>query len=119
MIPLAEGLWFNGLAAGKYALQAKLVFPDGKEGEVIEIPLVVKGKWYQTIWAYIMYVLLLGGLSYFFYSYFKKKDQRKQIHRDREMILKENLCPNSSTTEHQSQLLQLSQRSVPEMGEAA
>ena len=91
MIPLAEGLWFNGLAAGKYALQAKLVFPDGKEGEVIEIPLVVKGKWYQTIWAYIMYVLLLGGLSYFFYSYFKKKDQRKQIHRDREMILKENL----------------------------
>ena len=91
MIPLAEGLWFNGLAAGKYALQAKLVFPDGKEGEVIEIPLVVKGKWYQTIWAYIMYVLLLGGLSYFFYSYFRKKDQRKQIHRDREMILKENL----------------------------
>ena len=91
MIPLAEGLWFNGLAGGKYALQAKLVFPDGKEGEVIEIPLVVKGKWYQTIWAYIMYVLLLGGLSYFFYSYFKKKDQRKQIHRDREMILKENL----------------------------
>lgn len=91
MIPLAEGLWFNGLAAGKYALQAKLVFLDGKEGEVIEIPLVVKGKWYQTIWAYIMYVLLLGGLSYFFYSYFRKKDQRKQIHRDREMILKENL----------------------------
>lgn len=91
MIPLAEGLWFNGLAAGKYTLQAKLVFPDGKEGDVIEIPLVVKGKWYQTIWAYIMYVLLLGGLSYFFYSYFRKKDQRKQIHRDREMILKENL----------------------------
>ena len=53
MIPLAEGLWFNGLAAGKYTLQAKLVFPDGKEGDVIEIPLVVKGKWYQTIWAYI------------------------------------------------------------------
>ena len=91
MITLAEGLWFNGLAAGKYTLQAKLVFPDGKEGDVIEIPLVVKGKWYQTIWAYIMYVLLLGGLSYFFYSYFRKKDHRKQIHRDREMILKENL----------------------------
>lgn len=91
MIPLAEGLWFNGLAAGKYTLQAKLVFPDGKEGDVIEIPLVVKGKWYQTIWAYIMYALLVGGLSYFFYSYFRKKDQRKQIHRDREMILKENL----------------------------
>ena len=54
MIPLAEGLWFNGLSAGKYTLQAKLVFPDGKEGELIEIPLVVKGKWYQTISAYII-----------------------------------------------------------------
>ena len=75
----------------KYTLQGKTGLPDGKEGDVIEIPLVVKGKWYQTIWAYIMYVLLLGGLSYFFYSYFRKKDHRKQIHRDREMILKENL----------------------------
>lgn len=91
MIPLAEGLWFNGLAAGKYTLQAKLVFPDGKEGDLIEIPLVVKGKWYQATWAYIMYVLLIVGLTYFFYSYFRKIDQRKQIHRDREMILKENL----------------------------
>lgn len=91
MIPLAEGLWFNGLSAGKYTLQAKLVFPDGKEGELIEIPLVVEGKWYQTIWAYIIYGLLVVGLSYFFYSYFRKRDHRKQIHRDREMILKENL----------------------------
>lgn len=32
MIPLAEGLWFNGLAAGKYALQAKLVSRMGKKG---------------------------------------------------------------------------------------
>lgn len=91
MIPLAEGLWFNGLSGGKYTLQAKLVFPDGKEGDVIEIPLVVEGKWYQTIWAYIVYGLLIVGLSYFIYFYFRKRDQRKQMHRDREMILKENL----------------------------
>ena len=31
MVPLSEGLWFNGLSAGKYTLQAKLVFPDGKD----------------------------------------------------------------------------------------
>lgn len=91
MVPLAEGLWFNGLSAGKYILQAKLVFPDGKEGDVIEIPLVVKGKWYQSVWAYIMYVLLVIALSYFLYSYFRRRDQRKQMHHDREIILKENL----------------------------
>ena len=91
MVPLSEGLWFNGLSAGKYTLQAKLVFPDGKEGDVNEILVVVKDKWFQTIWAYIAYVLLLVAFSCFFYIYFKKKEQRKQMHRDREMVLKENL----------------------------
>ena len=91
MVPLSEGLWFNGLSTGKYTLQAKLVFPDGKEGDVNEILVVVKDKWFQTIWAYIAYVLLLVAFSCFFYIYFKKKEQRKQMHRDREMVLKENL----------------------------
>ena len=91
MVPLSEGLWFNGLSAGKYTLQAKLVFPDGKEGDVNEILVVVKDKWFQTIWAYIAYVLLFVAFSCFFYIYFKKKEQRKQMHRDRELVLKENL----------------------------
>ena len=72
-------------------MQAKLVFPDGKEGDVNEILVVVKDKWFQTIWAYIAYVLLFVAFSCFFYIYFKKKEQRKQMHRDRELVLKENL----------------------------
>ena len=71
MVPLSEGLWFNGLSAGKYTLQAKLVFPDGKEGDVNEILVVVKDKWFQTIWAYIAYVLLFVAFSCFFYIYFR------------------------------------------------
>ena len=70
MVPLSEGLWFNGLSAGKYTLQAKLVFPDGKEGDVNEILVVVKDKWFQTIWAYIAYVLLLVAFSCFFLHLF-------------------------------------------------
>lgn len=91
MVPLSEGLWFNGLSAGKYTLQTKLVFPDGKEGNVNEILVVVKDKWFQTVWAYIAYVLLLVASFYIFYTYFRKKEHRKQIHRDRELVLKENL----------------------------
>ena len=91
MLPLSEGLWFNGLSAGKYTLQTKLVFPDGKEGNVNEILVVVKDKWFQTVWAYIAYVLLLVAFFYVFYTYFRKKEHRRQIHRDRELVLKENL----------------------------
>lgn len=72
-------------------MQTKLVFPDGKEGNVNEILVVVKDKWFQTVWAYIAYVLLLVASFYIFYTYFRKKEHRKQIHRDRELVLKENL----------------------------
>ncbi|WP_294479809.1 response regulator [uncultured Bacteroides sp.] len=91
IVPLSEGLWFNGLSTGKYTLQAKLVFPDGKEGEVVQIPVVVKAKWYHSVWAYVAYGLVLVVLIFLTYSYMKKRDIRKQLHRNREMLLKENL----------------------------
>lgn len=91
MVPLSEGLWFNGLPAEKYTLQTKLVFPDGKEGDVNEILVVVKDKWFQTVWVYIVYVLLFLPFFYVFYIYSGKKEYRRQIHRDWELVLKENL----------------------------
>lgn len=91
MLPLEEGLWYKGLTAGKYTLQAKLVFPDGKEGEMYEIDVVVKSKWYYTVWAYMGYILLAILLCWFLYAYNKKKELHKQLRRDREIILRENL----------------------------
>lgn len=91
MMLLAEGLWYNGLSSGKYILQAKLVLPDGKEGDVIQIPIVVKSKWFHTIWAFIGYLLLLIVLSYISYYYLKRREVRKLLRHDREMILRESL----------------------------
>ncbi len=91
MLPLEEGLWYKGLAAGKYTLQAKLVFPDGKEGEEYQIDVVVKSKWYYTVWAYMVYVLLTVLLCWFLYAYNKKKELHKQLRRDKEIMLRENL----------------------------
>ena len=91
MISMSEGLGYNRLPAGKYVLEAKLVYPDAKESETIEIPIVVKSDWYVTPWAYILYVLLIVALGYFLFHRFKVRDNRRQLHRDREMILKEKL----------------------------
>lgn len=91
MMPLEEGLWYNGLFPGEYILQTKLVFPDGKEGEVYQIDVVVKSKWYYTVWAYMAYAVLTILLCWFIYSYIKKKELHKQLRRDREIILRENL----------------------------
>lgn len=91
MVSLADGLWFNRLAVGEYTLQVKLVFPDGEEGIVNEMSIVVESEWYHTVWAYIVYVLLVIALFYFFYFYSRKRDYRRQMNHDREIVLKENL----------------------------
>lgn len=91
MVSLADGLWFNRLAVGEYTLQVKLVFPDGEEGIVNEMSIVVESEWYHTVWVYIVYVLLVIALFYFFYFYSRKRDYRRQMNHDREIVLKENL----------------------------
>ena len=99
---LSEGLGYNRLPAGKYILEAKLIFPDAKESGTIEIPIVVKSKWYYTIWAYVIYGLLVAALVVFIFRRFRVRDIRRQVHRDREMILKENL--NLEKMKHEQKL---------------
>lgn len=91
IMPLEEGLWYKGLPAGKYTLQAKLTFPDGKEGDVYQIDVVVKSKWYSTVWAYMGYASMTVLFCWLLYSYVKKKEQHKQLQHDREIMLRENL----------------------------
>lgn len=91
IVPLSDGLWYNGLSTGKYTLQAKLVFPDGREGNVVEIAIEVSPRWFNTVWAYIAYGLLLVALLYILYSYMQKMNVRRRMHRNREIIMKENM----------------------------
>lgn len=88
---LGDCLWYNRLPAGNYTLQAKLVFPDATEGDVIQIPIVIKAKWYHTTWACWGYFVLIMVIGYLAFRYFEKKNIRKQMHREREMLLREAL----------------------------
>lgn len=88
---LEEGLWYNRLPAGKYTLQVKLVFPDATEGDVVQIPITVKAKWYHSKWVYWGYGLFFLIVCYLIYCYFEKKNTRKQKHRERELLLREAL----------------------------
>lgn len=88
---LGDCLWYNRLPAGEYTLQAKLVFPDATEGDTIQIPIIIKAKWYHSAWAYWGYGLLILILGYLIYRYFEKKNTRRHMHREREMLLRETL----------------------------
>ncbi|MEQ3139932.1 response regulator [Bacteroides ovatus] len=76
---------------GEYALQVKLVFPDGTEGDVIQVPIVVKAGWYRSVGAYWAYGVLIVILLYIIYWHFKRKNTRRLMHRDREILLRESL----------------------------
>lgn len=91
MQPLGECLWYNRLSPGRYTLQAKLIFPDATEGDIIRIPIVIKADWYNSTWAYWGYGLLIAVLAYMLYRHFKKKNMRRLMHREREMLLRESL----------------------------
>lgn len=88
---LGECLWYSKLQAGEYSLEAKLVFPDGTEGCVTQLPVIVEARWFRSVWAYCAYGLLIMALACMIYFHFKKRNILKQIHRDREMLLREAL----------------------------
>ena len=91
MQQLGKCLWYNRLPVGEYTLQVKLVFPDGAEGDVIQVPIVVEAGWYRSVWAYWAYGVLIVILFYILYRHFKRKNTRRLMHRDREILLRESL----------------------------
>lgn len=91
MQQLGKCLWYNRLPVGEYTLQVKLVFPDGAEGDVIQVPIVVEADWYHSVWAYWAYGVLIVILLYMLYRHLKRRNTRRLMHRDREILLRESL----------------------------
>lgn len=60
--PLEDGIHYSHLNSGKYTLQVKIVYPDANEGDLLEIPVIVKAPWWATIWAFIAYIILAAGI---------------------------------------------------------
>lgn len=101
---LAEGLWFKHLPEGDYVLEAKLIYPDGEEGEVLQIPIIIAPRWYCTLWMYMVYALLVGVLSYCAYRYIKKKEVKRELFRERELTLEKNLNSEKIKREQRQEL---------------
>lgn len=88
---LEDGISFRRLPVGNYTLQVKLIYPDASESELIEIPIRVKTYWWNTIWAKLGYLSLLIGMIYAIYCYVEHRGRRREMHKAREMELKEKL----------------------------
>ncbi|HLF65304.1 MAG TPA: ATP-binding protein [Saprospiraceae bacterium] len=70
---------FTGLQAGNYTLKIRLLESSVLEDQnILRIPIFIARPFYQQWWAYLIYIGVIGGVSFqIFRGYF----QRKHIHR--------------------------------------
>lgn len=88
---LENGISYRHLPVGDYTLQVKLIYPDASEGEMVEMSIRVNTHWWKTGWAYLGYMALFLGILFIVYYYMERKGKKREMHKAREMELKETL----------------------------
>lgn len=69
---------YTNLSPGEYEFQVKAKNNLGNESPVYEYSFVVLPPWYQTTWAYLIYVFLLAGIFYLIYKWQKRLFMEQQ-----------------------------------------
>jgi ligand-binding sensor domain-containing protein/DNA-binding CsgD family transcriptional regulator len=69
---------YTNLPAGTYTFMVKARNNLGNESGTESYTFTVNPAWYQTIWAYIVYILLLAGILYLLSRYQQQKFGRQQ-----------------------------------------
>lgn len=64
---------YTNLPAGRYTFQVKARNNLGNESSITSYSFTVLPPWYQTYWAYFIYVAVFTGLIYYFVLQHKKK----------------------------------------------
>jgi ligand-binding sensor domain-containing protein/DNA-binding CsgD family transcriptional regulator len=70
---------YTNLPSGKYTFKVKARNNLGKESETSSYSFVINPAWYETIWAYAFYTMLLGVVSFLFIKWQKKKFHKQRI----------------------------------------
>jgi DNA-binding CsgD family transcriptional regulator len=63
---------YTNLSPGKYTFQVKAKNNLGSESSAYSYSFIILPPWYQTSWAYFLYILLLAGIGYLFYRWQKR-----------------------------------------------
>lgn len=82
----AEGMHhasYSNLAAGSYTLEVKAVNSDGVESEkVASLDIRILPPWWANIWAYIIYVLIVAGGTW--WAWRRMKNHERSVYAQRE-----------------------------------
>ncbi len=89
---------FNKLAPGNYELLVKARNQSGVESNIVSVTLIIPFPWYQSLPAYLGYIIFLAGFGYYLitrqkkkYEFEKQTIQEENMMREKEHILNARL----------------------------
>jgi len=79
---------YNNLVPGEYLFRLKAINREGYEGNELQVPVIVKPFYYQTLWFKFLIVLLTGISVYYVFRYRLKTklEQQLALQKERERI---------------------------------
>lgn len=89
---------YTNLAEGEYEFLLQAMTPDGVPSEPLAYKFRILPPWYRSVYAYLVYVLIIALLMYSAYQFYLKsleksraKEQQAQLtkYRQKELLLKE------------------------------
>lgn len=75
---------YTNLAAGTYTFKVKARNHQDNESAIATYTFTIFPPWYQTIWAYILYLVAIASALYFFY---KRQELKHVKERENELML--------------------------------
>ena len=57
---------YTNLSSGKYTFSVKVRNNLGNASKPVDYTFIVKPAWYQTVWAYLLYLIILASIIYYF-----------------------------------------------------
>lgn len=83
---------YGNLSPGHYRFRVKAINSEGFKGQELIYPLIIRYPWWQTWWAYGIYLLLTSAAVYVMLSFFKRRvllQQQLKTEKDEAIRLKE------------------------------
>lgn len=75
---------YTNLPDGKYTFLVKAHDNFGHESDITSYSFVITPAWYKTVWAYLLYIMLLVVLFYVVYKWQKRKFNAQQLEFEKE-----------------------------------
>lgn len=72
-----NNIHYTNITPGKYVLRVKAEYDTSEQSEMISLPIIVHPPFYATIWAIIIYIVIIAAIIFFSFRIYDSKRRLK------------------------------------------